>query len=457
VRPRLEVALPAALHLAAALLCRFVFGVEIDSDPRLGWDSFWQTVPLVALRDALLENVLTLHGQPPLHNLGVGLLAKLSAQPLQLLHAIHIVMGAAMCAMASAIAQSASSSSLLGLGVGCLLALHPALLLYEAYPLYTLSTAFWIATALFAVSRFQVDRRDSWLLLFVLALTLLVLTRALYHVVLLVLCIAIATWLAGNRRRVLVLSLLIAMPAAGFSGRNFVVHGAPGGSTWAGCNLWKIASAGHKDETLRTLARPGGPISPVVLRVPVFSPPAAYRVFGFNRSSDAAALSRNDHHNVNIPEICALYGGAALKLMAHDPVQYAGNVWRAYRQFSLPSSGHGHLRVNAEKIAPWTSLSKLGPLFLGLVPLAMALPFFSLRHAGGWATSLRTQPLLPMAALFIAYTAAVACVADLGENERFKFPIELPVLCVLGSASFSLWQGQRAHSLSRTSNPGEHG
>ena len=42
-----------------------------------------------------------------------------------------------------------------------------------------------------------------------------------------------------------------------------------------------------------------------------------------------------------------------------------------------------------------------------------------------------------------SYTAVVANVADLGENERFKFAIEAPVLCVLAVSAAGAWTRRR--------------
>ena len=122
-------------------------GVDIRATP-LSWDAFWQTLPLEALRQDLLGSVLSLHAQPPLHNLLVGLIAKFSEQPLAWLQGLYALLGAGLCALASALIASATGSARLGIGVGCLLALSPNLLLYEAYPLYTLPTAFFLALAL---------------------------------------------------------------------------------------------------------------------------------------------------------------------------------------------------------------------------------------------------------------------------------------------------------------------
>jgi hypothetical protein len=398
---RLHLLVPALLHGSVALFCWLALGIDMESDPKLRWDGFWQTIPLAELRADLLGNVLSLHGQPPLHNFVVGVFAKLSAEPLALLQGLYVALGAAICAMASGIVTHASGSTRLGLFTGCVLALYPALLLYEAYPLYTLPTAFLVMAALFCMSRFEHGRRETWLLGFVLAITLAVLFRSLYHVVLLVLCIALATWLADRRGRVLVLTLLIALPALAWSTRGIAVYGTSGGSSWSGCNLWKVASARHSGSTLVGLAREGT-LSRIAVGIPVFSPPAVYRRHGFDR-------------------------------------------------FGLPSSGHGHLAANVEKIAgyesfvsqwllghaltarsaAWLGRDVAGSAFFLLVPLSLAL---SLRR------DLRGQPLLPTAGLLIAYTTVAGCIADLGENERFKFLVELPVLCVLVVSAYAAWR-----------------
>ena len=443
--------LPVSLHLGVATVAWGMFGVDMRTGLAMPWDAWWQTLPLVSLRTELLSEVAVLHAQPPLHNLLVGMLAQWSTEPLWWLQLAYTGLGAASCGLAGSILWTATGSRILALTLACAFALHPALLLYEAFPLYTIPATFLVMAGLFCVTRFQARPTDGWLLALVAVTTLLVLLRSLYHPLFLLLCIAFVGLLAERRARVVLLSILIALPALGWSARNLSTYGSAG-STWAGCNLFKVARAGHTEASLAPLLEQGS-LAPATLRVPVFSPPAAYRAHGFTERSKHPALARNDLHNANIPAICALYGESALRLIAHDPLHYLGNVGDAYRQFSRPSSGHAHVEKNRERILGWERLVSQG-LFLGaifgergsvfflLVPLSIgvcAARLWRVRRRGVVAT-LRGETLLLVAGFTIAWTALVGCMADLGENERFRLPVEMPVLMVLAIGAHAAWQ-----------------
>ena len=444
-------AIPAGLHLLVGTFVWAGLGVDMRANLAMPWDAWWQTIPLSALRADLLSEITALHAQPPLHNLVVGLLAGISAEPLAWLQCLYLGMGAATCGLAGAILCMATGSTRLSTWLASAFALHPSLLVYEAFPLYTIPTTLLVMAGLFCAARFQQRQADAWLLAWVAIAALLVLLRSLYHPLFLLLCIGFVGLVAERRLRVVALSALLALPVLAWSGRNIYAYDGMG-STWAGCNLFKIARAGQTDETLRSLAQAGA-LPPAVLQVPVFSPPGAYRAYGFTPHSEHAALSRNDLHNAVVPDICALYGDAAWQLIAHDPFHYLDNVASAYAQFSQPASGHAHVAASRARIANWERtvseglflgalFGKRGSVFFLLVPLSLGICCAPLRGARrrGIAAALRAEPLLAAAGAIIAWTTLVACTADLGENERFRLPVELPVLMVLTIGAQRAWQ-----------------
>ena len=58
----------------------------------------------------------------------------------------------------------------------------------------------------------------------------------------------------------------------------------------------------------------------------------------------------------------------------------------------------------------------------------------------GVVATLRGETLLLVAGFTIAWTALVGCMADLGENERFRLPVEMPVLIALAIGAHAAWQ-----------------
>lgn len=439
----------ALLHGAVALIARFVLGVRMQNHAGRDWDFFWQTLPLEALRHDLVASLWNLHAQPPGLSLLGALLARLPGDAfLAELQGVYVLLGCATTGMLGGLVLYATGSRRAAWIAGGLFALSPALLLYEAYVLYTLPTTF-LATASVACLALHRERGGfGWLLGFVGAVELLVLTRSVYPPLLLVPAVAFAALLATPpRARRVALCIALCLPAFAWTAKNGARFGVWSGSSWAGCNLWKVAATGHSRAELARLAR-RGVLPPLVASVPVFSPPSAYRAYGFDRVAGAASLDRDDLHNVNIPAICATYGRGAIALIAREPLLYLRNVALGYGRFGIPSSRHAHLAPNAERLQPWESLVADGVLGQGLtrrlVPLLGFDPFGSLlffaipvlwllpatravRHCGprphAWLVAVRADPVLPWVLWLVAWTVAVGSAFDLGENERFKFAV----------------------------------
>lgn len=437
-------------------------GVDGAAFPQPGWDWFWQTLPAEALRGDLWRSLLFLHDQPPLFNLLGGMAHAVAPDtPLRFLHGFYVLLGAAMSGMMVTVTHT-----LLGgqarprtvLVIALLLAANPALLLFEAYPFYTLPSAFLVVAALWCLCRATRGAtaawRVRWSIAFVLALNLLILMRSLYHLVVLVPAIALVCVLAGERwRRVLVATLVVSLLSLGWYGKNAAIFGFFGGSSWLGLNLWKIATWTTSDEEeaelrgeLREAAR-RGEVHPAVALVQDFEKPSRYRRFGFVDTSDVATLQRDDHHNLNIISIAALHQDEAVRYIRRNPLRYLRNVGIAYATFCAPSSVYKHLDRNARHLG-WhePAVSRvvlgqglfdrlgwpMGSFWLVIIPLALGgyaivlVRRFRARGTGWRATLAHESPMLATAAL-IGYTVAVSSLLDCGENLRFKFLVEQPM------------------------------
>lgn len=437
-------------------------GVDGAAFPRPGWDWFWQTLPVEALRSDLWQSLFFLHAQPPLFNLLGGVAHSIAPDtPLRFLHGFHVFLGAAMSGMMVAVTHT-----LLGrrahprtvLVIALLLAANPALLLFEAYPFYTLSSAFLVVAALWCLCKVTHqgtdDLRLRWSIAFVLALNLLILMRSLYHLAVLLPAIVLVCILAGKRwRRMLVATLVVSLLSIGWYGKNAAIFGIFGGSSWLGLNLWKIATWTTSDEEeaelraeLREAAR-RGEVHPAVALVQEFERPSHYRRFGFVDTSDVTTLRQDDHHNLNIISIAALHQDEAIRYIRRNPLRYLRNVGIAYGTFCAPSSVYKHLDRNASHLG-WheRAVSRvvlgqglfdrlgwpMGSLWLAVIPLALGGYAIVLARRlrttdSNWRDTLAFEtPMLATAAV-IGYTVAVSSLVDCGENLRFKFLIEQPL------------------------------
>jgi hypothetical protein len=230
------------------------------------------------------------------------------------------------------------------------LALNPSLFLYEAYVLYSLPTAFLVVLTIFCLVLFSAKHQLVYLYAFILALNLLILTRSLYHLVLLAPALLLVALFAGQQaRRVLVISLVISLLSISWYAKNYTMYGFFGSSSLAGQNLWHIVVEKWTTEQLQALVAQKV-LDTAVVQTGVFGRPSAYVVYGFTKTSSIAAISGADYHNINMVEISRLYQRNALRLIRYAPLHYLLNMARAYVRFCYPSSRYEHLRINRAKL-----------------------------------------------------------------------------------------------------------
>ena len=204
---------------------------------------------------------------------------------------LHVLMGATMAAMAVVIATRITASAAAGAVAGALVALDPALVLYEAYALYPTLCAFLVMVMFLALVKAGSEGRTGPLLVAIAALSVLVLTRSLFHLALLVPAVAGAVALARRRRLVLVWGAAFALLPAGWYGKNLVQDGFFGASSWYGMGLWRVALFRYERADVDPLLREGS--LDRIVTVPPFSPPSRYRVLGYEGISEVSvALTR---------------------------------------------------------------------------------------------------------------------------------------------------------------------
>ncbi len=434
------------------------------------WGWFWQNLPTDLLRDHPFQSLWYLHAQPPLWNaLGAALLALFGTGQLAALQTLQILLGAATAALALILTSRLTGSRWWGLAAGALIGLHPALFLYEAYALYTVLAAFGVILAGALLERAGRLRSWNWALGFVATISALILTRSLFHLVLMVGAVPLALLVAGRptRRQASILVVLVLVPA-GWYAKNEVQYGFFGASSWYGMSLWRTALYDQDPATLRSLydARALAP----VVRVTPFSLPSAYRRLGYDRTSPIPSLDRDDLENINIPAISRAYRQSALTLIRATPGQYLLNVLTAYGNFSAPSADFSQIEPNRQRIslhvdiADWlvgrpfvSAIEKrmgggryYGSLYFLLFPAVLLTYLLQLARAGPGAPGLTERVRRDAPALFLAasifYTTAVGCLMELGENMRFRFMVEPAFIVVFLVVLHRMWGGNRWES-----------
>ena len=437
-----------ALHLVIALFYKEGLGMIIQPSSDIDWDYFWQTLPLEALRTNLIESLWYLHAQPPLFNVyGAFFIRLFYPHHLEAMHYANIILGAVLSGMMVPILLNFTGSRRVAAVVAVILALSPTLFLYEAFALYTIPVAFLVVLSVYWLTRFARQPRLGYLIAFVLTLNLMILTRSLYHLVILGIGLPLVCVLAQKMwRRVLVISVLVSLFSVGWYAKNYVEFGFFGASSWQGFGWWRIVSFNYTEAELIDLAQ-ANIIDERAIGIDVLGEPNLYAVPGFEATSNIDVLSRADYNNLNIVAIAKMLQASATRLMAHAPSHYLLNVINAYLAYSKPSSQHVHPTFpnNVAKIPLHESISAdliqgqalaerltglgFSPVIFFGYPITVILYLWSLLRRCAfsprrWTKIMQADAPLLFAAFLAAYTTLVSSLFELGENERFKVLVE---------------------------------
>lgn len=457
---------PVLLHLGFVALMLRRYAISIKADPgRNYWDYFWQVLPANLLQTDLWCSLWNLHAQPPLYNLLGALIMRLNpaGNCLETLYVLNVVMGAALCGLLYFPAQALLRRRWLSTALCGLVALHPSLLLYEAYALYDVLTAFLIVASLACMALFWQGYRLRWLAGFIFGLNLLVMTRTIFHPVILGPALLLVCVWAGTRwRSMLVLALIISLPTAAWCAKNYMQFGFWGTTSWTGMNLWRIAAADYPAVERGNLVK-SGLLDAMVAADNDFPWPRELSAHGYNATSSVPALNGPNFNNINIPAASRVYQANALRLIRHDPRRYLHTARQAFLRFCRPSFEFRHLEFNARE-APnylqfWRCLHGRQPPWLrstrkpayGSIPMILyilTLALFILKTLHAWL--FRKEPLLAIIrnrpvefalAYICLWVAFVGSTCEFGENDRFKFVMEFPGYVFV--AAMLTWFGRR--------------
>jgi 4-amino-4-deoxy-L-arabinose transferase-like glycosyltransferase len=426
------------LHLSVATIYIRFIGVSIRLDAPWGtWDWFWQNLPLDNLKNDLWHSLWFLHAQPPMFNLLGGILAKLFyPHHLEALHLFNVLLGSLLSGLVYLLAVHFTSRRTIAVVWAFLISQNLSLYLYEAFILYSLLTAFLVVLNLSCILWYQHTKSAAALYCFIGTLNLLILTRGVYHIILIPVALGFVWLIAekGRRAKIVFLCMVICLVSVFWYAKNYSLFGFFGASSWAGQSLWRIASFGYSEKELQVLSEVGL-IDQMVTERTAFLRPSAYETFGFEKRSAIKVLSNNDFNNINIPEVSAMYGKNALRLIRYHPWTYIRSVIQAYLGYCLPSSSYDFLALNFNKIGYPEKSFVYSLQFLETAILPVLLPAALLfylaqifsdcaQHQWDFSQTLQKDSVLFWCFFMILYSTVVTCMLEIGENNRFKFDVE---------------------------------
>lgn len=231
--------LPAVLVWSTFYAALVATGVGFDT----GYLNYgWQLIPWDVLTGDPLRSIWYLHVQPPGWNLFLGLPSWSS--PLSdrvTVQALMLVVGMAVVVLAALLAERLGAGRRTAIVVSLIATLHPEVLKGAFEPNYELGVAALLLGVCLAVLR--LDREGRFSRAFVLlssVLTVLVMTRSLYHPLLVpVMLVPLGIWgrRALTRRGLIVAALIPLVVIGGWMTKNQVLFGHANLSSWFGMNL----------------------------------------------------------------------------------------------------------------------------------------------------------------------------------------------------------------------------
>jgi hypothetical protein len=435
-----------ATHAIVGIYYKEVIGLDIEANPlQRPWDWWWQTVSVDLLRNDLWRSIWFLHSQPPIFNFyGAFFFNFFPDMPMQMMHYSNILLGSLVSGMTFLLLYILSRRMILSFFVGILIALDPGIFLFEAYILYDLLTLFLLIASTTAIACYSRTLNSRYLFLFIGLLSMLTLTRSVYHILIVVVGFLLTILIVKKEKiRVLSVCLLICLLPFGWYAKNYYLFDFFGASSWQGFALWKVASNRYSPEQLNKLYEVGI-IEPVAAEVEILRPASHYQPYGFNIVSEVPVLNQNDRHNINMIEVAKAYQRSAINLIYYEPLNYLKSVWSSYLIFNIPSAQFKHHINNIEKIPLHARLASefiqgrflehylhysIGSIYFFLIPLTLLIYLSKFVYEvvikkGRFVLFFQNHILQTWILFLIFYTTFVSITFEVGENNREKFYIE---------------------------------
>ena len=204
-------------------------------------DFGWQIIPWTILKARPLTSVWYLHTQPPLWNLIMGVLGRLTpisdARTLQLL---QVALGVLLTWLIARILRGFGLRARWIIVLAVLVTVNPEVMRNAFEPTYELATAVGLALAVRALQRLCENRRPRDYVWLSIALTAVVLTRSLYHpavIPVVLVAVGIAFRPKISRRALLAVALIPTVLVGGWMAKNKVLFDHATMSSWVGMNL----------------------------------------------------------------------------------------------------------------------------------------------------------------------------------------------------------------------------
>ena len=428
-------------------------------------------------RNNLLESVFFLHAQPPLFNLFIGIILMLfPVNSIPVFHFIYMVIGLMFMLSLFLLMTRLGVSGKISAVLTVLFIVSPPVIQFENILYYTYPVVTFLCMAALFLHRFLGSARLRDGFIFFTLMSLVVLTRSLFHIAWFYLIFSVLLFFMRHEWKRIILVSCIPMLLVTFSyGKNLYVFGSFSNSSWLGMNISRITTL-MLPEDERILLTAQGKISELSLIRP-FSGIWVYRDKGYKSKSVKTNIpvldqeyypsGGNNYNNIEYPRLSKQYLKDAIYIVLHCPHEYMEGLSRSFRNYFFPTSDwfamFWQLLGNREKILyleKFYNFVIFGQVFNYNDPTLQKgyyheeysqyfakIGFFILI---GFCTGVCYCIRLMLKAFFkkpvntacaltllfflinIAYVTVIGNFLEVGENQRFRFNIDPFILTIVG-------------------------
>lgn len=414
---------------------------------------YWQYLDIRTLKHNLLAGVWYDHTQPPVFNLFLG--AVLKAAPAAapwIFAAIFKLIPLVNALLLLRLLQRITAHRWLPLVLSLLYLLSPGTMVFENELFYTS-----LITLLFLVSisnLLRLSKGINWssAIGFFLPLTIICLTRSMYHVTFLLLAAAIIYFRHRKQHgvhKLVIASVLSLLITGGWYMKNYFIFGQFSASSWLGMNMARNI---FHDNEVNDSSR--------IESIPPFSPISDYKRFisgklekkyaGLNDIDLLLEMKndsfRNEKH-INFLEVSEQYKKAGIQHIKHQPLPFLKNVVQSAITFFAPATRYTLMEEQAQKIKYYDAVYSFNlsqfasgkqqrriALTLSALPQLLIFLFTFWILLRDWYKRRQISVVNLFTGIVLLYAFGVSSLVEHYENMRFRFELTPLFLILLAQA-----------------------
>ncbi|HEX8322874.1 MAG TPA: hypothetical protein VF595_03070 [Tepidisphaeraceae bacterium] len=377
---------------------------------------------------------------------------------------IYLIGCSTLPPMVYVIGQALCGSRPASLAAAVIVGLSPSLPLFSAYFVYDAPTMVLVTAVVAGVAMYQLTGIPKWLVGAIAVASVLVLIRAMYHLVILLPLFALLLHARPSWKAVAT-ALAATVPAVGMYLKNYLLFGFFGASSMFGFNYSKMVLWPLEPPEIAHFSATGA-LTPLVAEYPLFyhmvDGQEIYRKHGYTAVGPSEIVNQNNVNNINLIAISREYGRCARRVLAVYPGSFVQSVSLAVWRFCSPPSRSYWFGQSPARIEPYrtiylnlfygewvggavhalTGLEPMPSIVMVVLPLLLIGFAASQVIACGlswrsWKAAVTSQITLYTAMAFVFYTAVVSSLLEVNENDRYFTYIE-PLFVVLTAAGAML-------------------